>query len=385
MPILLLSWAGHLLAEPATPPSVERDANQKPIRPTFSWETVPQWLIVRKASAYTQEEIGLIAKAPLVVFEKENGHLDAGSVEEGVLRAARAVKTENPQAVTLFYWNAVINYGNYRANEVFRRNLDSWALKRNGRVFLFKDRYPIYNLVDPGFQDWWIATAKGVASDPAIDGIMIDAICKTDATDEGQRALYPDARHGRAYVETATRLKSEIGNKLLLGNAIRAAKPRSNLDHLDYLDGSYVERWAVPMGGRDFAEYVSEGMAAMSKALSEGKLVLFNSGPDVFGNEEPPANPAELEQWMQQHILFPLAVFLIIAEEGAYFHWGAGPNVLPGPRTDVWRNDIYPELSRPLGNPLAPAVRDGDIFTRSFEHLDVWVNLKTGEAKLNWR
>jgi hypothetical protein len=252
-------------------------------------------------------------------------------------------------------------------------------------VFLFKNRYPIYNWNDPGFRDWWRATAEDIAADPAMDGIMIDAICKTDAADEDRRGLYPDSSHGRAYVETAGRLKSAIGNKLLLGNAIRAAKPRCNLDHLDYLDGSYVERWAVPVGDRAFEEYVIDGMAAISQALSEGKLVLFNSSPEVFGDDEPPSSSAAREQWMQQHIRFPLAVFLVIAEEGAYFHWGTGPNVLPGSRTDVWRNDIYPELSRPLGRPLAPAVRDGYVFTRSFEHLDVWLDLKTREARLSWR
>lgn len=373
------AWAGALVCASALA------APDKQVKPSFSWETVPQWLIVRKTTAFTPEEIGLIANAPLIVFEKENGHIDAGSVEDGVLRAARAVKAKNPQAVTLFYWNAVINYGNYRANETFRQNLDSWALKRNGEVFLFKNRYPIYNWHDPGLQYWWIATAKDVASEPAIDGIMIDAICKTTGADEGQRALYPDASHGRAYVETATRLKSEIGDKLLVGNAIRADKPRSNLDHLEYLDGSYVERWAVPAGDRDFVDHVVAGMKAMSQALSAGKLILFNSSPEVLGEEQPPSGLLARDQWMQRHIQFPLAVFLTIAEEGAYFHWGTGPNVLPGARTDVWRNDIYPELSRPLGRPLAPAVRDGDIFTRSFEHLHVWLNLRTREAKLSWR
>jgi hypothetical protein len=75
----------------------------------------------------------------------------------------------------------------------------------------------------------------------------------------------------------------------------------------------------------------------------------------------------------------------MIAEEGAYFHWGTGPNALTGANMDVWRNDIYQELSRPLGKPLAPAIRKDYIFTRSFEHLDVWLNVKTREARLNWK
>lgn len=377
-------------AEGTTPQCVTLEkGTTSSIRPSFSWDTVPQWLIVRKATAFTGEEIRLIAKAPLVVFEKENGFRDADSVEDGILRAARAVKVENPKLITLFYWNAVIHYGHYRANETFSKNLENWALKKDGETFLFKNRFPIYNLVERGWQDWWINTAKGMALDPAIDGVMIDAICKTGGADDGRRALYPEAQYGRAYFQTGSRLKGEIGGKLLIGNAIRASEPQCNLQHLKYLDGSYVERWAVPARDRDFVEYVANGMQAMSQALSKGKLILFNSSPEVLRGEAefppPDASYPEKEHWMREHIRFPLAVFLMIAEEGAYFHWGTGPDALPGPAMDVWRNDIYQELSRPLGKPSGPATRQGDVFSRSFEHLDLWVNLKTREAKLNWK
>lgn len=389
LPILVAACACRILAAETAPQGMPVEAQSRAaIRPSFSWDTVPQWLIVRKATAFTGDEIQLIEKAPVVVFEKENGFRDAGSVEEGILRAARAVKAGNPKTVTLFYWNAVINYGNYRANEAFTKNLEQWALKRDGKPFLFKNRYSIYNLIDPGFQDWWIATAKGMASDPAIDGIMIDAICKTNTEDDGNRTLYPDKAYGRAYFQTATRLQSEIGNKLLIGNAIRVNAPQHNLQHLKYLDGSYVERWAAPMGGRGFEDYVAEGMKDMSQALSEGKLILFNASPEVLRDitrfPSPDAGYSEKEAWMKQHIGFPLAVFLMIAEEGAYFHWGSGPNALPGRNMDVWRNDIYPELSRPLGKPLGPAIRKGDIFKRSFEHLDVSLDLKKREASFDW-
>ena len=190
--------------------SVIAGSKESAVRPRFSWDTVPQWLIVRKATAFTEEESRLIAAAPLVVFEKANGYKDAGSVEDGILRAARAVKAVDSKTVTLFYWNAVINYSNYRANETFDKNKDAWALKKNGRTFLFKDRYPIYDLLDRGLQDWWIATAKAMVSDPAIDGIMIDAICKTRSADDGRRAIYPSTEYGRAYFATATRLKAEV-------------------------------------------------------------------------------------------------------------------------------------------------------------------------------
>jgi len=254
-------------------------------------------------------------------------------------------------------------------------------------VFRFKNRYAIYNHLDRGLQDWWIATATGMASDPAIDGVMIDAICKTDVADDGRRSIYPDAEYGRAYVATAMRLKQELGDKLLVGNALRVSKPQSNLQHLEYLDGSYVERWAVPMGGRNFADYVADGMRAMSQALADGKLILFNSGPDVRRRDAHTAHDndyTEREEWMRQHIQFPLAVFLMVAEPGAFFHWGTGPNVFPGSRLDIWRNDIYDELRRPLGKPIGPASAHGHTYTRQFEHLDVSLDLERREATFDW-
>jgi len=378
--------AGMLILTAWLSPDMAR-SEESALRPPFSWDRVPQWLIVRKATAFTEEEVRLLAEAPLVVFEKANGHRDAGSIEEGTLRAARAVKAVDESTVTLFYWNAVINYPEYRANDTFDKNSDAWALKKDGDVFRFKNRYAIYNHLDSCLQDWWIATATGMASDPAIDGVMIDAICKTDVSEAGHRSIYPGAVYSQAYVAAAMRLKQALGDKLLVGNALRVSKPQSNMQHMTYLDGSYVERWAVPMGGRDFSDYVADGMRAMSQALADGKLILFNSGPHVRRGDAHPAHDGDVASrtdWMKENIHFPLAVFLMVAEPGAYFHWGTGPNVFPGSRRDVWRNDIYEELRRPLGRPLGPASVHGYTYTRHFEHLDVSLDLERREAILNW-
>lgn len=359
--------AGHVWA----------DAHADPPAPKFSWDTVPQWLIIRKSIAYTPDEVKLIAAAPVVVFEKANGYSDAGSVEEGVLRAAKAVKAVNPSTVTFFYWNAVINYPHYQANDEFSKHLNDWAIKKNGKTFLFKDHYPIYKLTSPGFQQWWIRNAKSMAAHPEIDGVMIDAICKV-----GGRAFSDGPGFADTYFKTATRLKAQMGGKLLIGNAIRVGEPQDNMHHLKYLDGSYIENWLGP------PEHIAQGMDAISKALEQKKLILFNSGPHALEREDPEKNSTdaenEQEMRMKQKIHFPLGVFLCFAEPGAYFHFGSGPDALPGPNQDVWRNDIYPELSRPLGKPRGPAKRDGFTYTRHFEHLDLQLDLKRREATFNW-
>lgn len=362
-------------------------AVERPLRPHFSWDTVPQWLIVRKATAYTQNELKILAGAPVVIFEKANGFQDSGDVERGVLRASSAVKKLNPKVTTLFYWNAVINYPNYKANQAFNLNKDRWTLVEAGVPALIRGRHRIYNLLDVDQQSWWITTAKNVASHHAIDGIFVDSIVKTGGADDGRKPIYPSSSYGKAFIATATRLKDELGDKLLIGNAIRVSEPKSNMIHLKYLDGSYVERWDRPIGGINYSSYVANGMKAISEALADKKIILFNSSPPQLDRDRhwlKYADYASREKWMNEQIQFPLAVFLMVAEEGAYFHWGTGPNVASVPQMDVWRNDIYEEMRRPLGKPLGPARRNGNIFTRRFKYLDVKLDLDRRKAAFYW-
>ncbi len=149
--------------------------------PEFSWATVPVWLRVRKSTAYTKDEIAQIARHPIIVFEKANGHVTYGDVESGALAAAKAVKQVNPAAKVIFYFNAVIEYGGYRANREFDENVERWALRENGEIIRFKNRYHLHDLANPEVQDWWIRTAKAVADHPDIDGVFIDALCKVNA------------------------------------------------------------------------------------------------------------------------------------------------------------------------------------------------------------
>jgi hypothetical protein len=344
--------------------------------PSFSWDTVPVWLRVRKSTAYTPEEIARIARYPLVVFEKANGYGTYGNVESGTVAAAKAVKQVNPNTKIIFYFNAVIEYGNYRANEEFDKHADTWAVRKNGRIFQFKDTYRLFDLSQPAVQQWWAKTAESMAGHPEIDGVFIDAICKA-------------LTHGDAYMagywQMAERLRSGLGeNKLLLANAVRAAYPNCNLDHLKYLDGSYVERWSIPVGSETYEDYVARSIEAMMKVVEQKKVLLFSAGPDAFGREQEDkvAKMAaeQLRQWMRANISYPLGIFLIVAGEHSYFDGTCTPDALQGALTD----HDYPEYHHSLGKPLGKAARDGYIYTRQYEHLDVRVDIKNKQSKLTW-
>ena len=65
--------------------------------PEFFWDTIPRYMHVWKVTSYTDEELEYLAQFPLITFEKAQGGKE-GSVQEGTLKAARAVKQLNPDA-----------------------------------------------------------------------------------------------------------------------------------------------------------------------------------------------------------------------------------------------------------------------------------------------
>jgi hypothetical protein len=168
---------------------------------------------------------------------------------------------------------------------------------------------------------------------------------------------------------------------------------------LDYLDGSYLERWTIGSGKLSDADAIASGIELMREALKKGKIIMLTatpSGATVDEDETPKAKSAKGKEkmeampgsgrldFMRKNLAFPLAVFLVCAEKHAYFSYHSGVDANPK-STDIWDNNLMPELKRPLGKPLSDPVKNGYEYTRSFEHVDVWVNVKTREAKLNWK
>ena len=88
-------------------------------------------------------------------------------------------------------------------------------------------------------------------------------------------------------------------------------------------------------------------------------------------------------QYYKDAVEFPLAMHLISAEKYTYF--GYLGTVDATQDKYMYLTDYIPELNRPLGEPLGPPTKEGYIFTRSFEYVDVWLNMETEECKLTWR
>ena len=87
-----------------------------------------------------------------------------------------------------------------------------------------------------------------------------------------------------------------------------------------------------------------------------------------------------------------IAPFLIVAERNVFFSFAWFYDMASGyiPCPDGVECGIpgpgwFPEFSRPIGEPKGQAVRNGNVYTRSFAHLDVYVDLDDrSKCKLTW-
>lgn len=122
----------------------------------------------------------------------------------------------------------------------------------------------------------------------------------------------------------------------------------------------------------------------MREALQKGKMINLQTNPSYSSEEVMPTDEDELIAYAKENIHFPLAVFLIIVEENAYFSYTTGVNALSS-SSDLWNTSFLDEFHYFLGEPLSPPTKNGYLYQRSFENLDVWVNIETKETGYDWK
>ena len=347
--------------------------------PEWSWDRVRTYVAIRRGDDYSDEQIRALAAQDVVMLEKMNGHQTHGSVEKGTLEAARRIKVINPKVKILFYLNSMLHYGGYDANKDFK---EEWALhnpKRNNEPYKWREKILSYDHTNLEFREWWIQRGVDMLCHDEIDGIFIDAICKTHhASLQRMKGKKWVEKHGAAYLATAKQLRERLPpGKILIGNVIRAGNGADgNYRNLQYLDGSYLENWSDP-------QYLAMSIQLMAKALKEGKMIMLNgdiSHTDFAGIKSLDARYRHLNQPM--FIDFPLGCFLLVVEPHAYFsyHWGVDADPR---RLNVFDNTRFEAITRKLGKPLGDYVDDGDGgYSREFKHLQVHVNIKTRQGTL---
>lgn len=362
--------------------------NSKASYPEFSWDRIPLYMHVRKATTYTDKELAYIARFPLITFEKANGHKDHGSVEKGTLISALAVKKLNPEAKIIYYRNVICHYGNYVANKELEKIPGAFLEDGKGDTKLIRNRLPAYDLSNPDLRNWWVDSCKDMVSDPAIDGIFLDGNIKALEARYLAQQIGKDKKKQTidGYHLMMKQTREAIGpNKLMIANIIRARFTNGGLEYLDYFDGSYLENFSHNVGKISYEDYMAKGINAMQKAARQGKIIAFTAGLAKLKNSSEMGiderhGLVESDEEARAALTYPLGVFLICAEKYSYLRIHEGYSA---DKNNHWMR-MFPEYDRLLGPPNGPAKKDGYRYTRSFKHATVSLDLTKRTAEIKW-
>jgi hypothetical protein len=362
--------------------------------PDFSWDTIPLYMHIRKATAFTDKELDYLASYPLVTLEKTTGLHSSGSTDEGTLVAAKAIKERNPRTKVLFYRNVLVHYGGYSFDDRLERITEPFLVDKRGNTRLVRNTTEAYDLSNPQVVEWWVDTALSVCRHEAIDGLFLDGNIKA-LTSYLARQLPQGKKEAVAagYWDMIERTRKGIPPQdLLIANMIRASYfPDAGLRYMKSFDGSYIEGFDVVVGQMTEAELVAKGIAAVQQAARDGKIIAMTLGlgdsaadatkiDDTRGRVDKP-------EAMEERVNYLISLFLVCAERYSYLsiHDGYSADVRRGEcQSKVWLKR-FPQYDKPLGPPLGPATREGFVYTRRFEHVDVMVDLETKKARLDWR
>lgn len=385
---LVLYSALALAAHAAEPPAQE--ANRLP---AFSWDRVPQYMHIRKAEEFTEDEIKYLASFPLVTFEKTTGNKTFQSTEDGTLAAAKSVKELNPSTKILYYRNVIVHYGTYRANEDLKNIPGSLLIGRNGKTKLVRGKCEAYDLTNPRVREWWVGHAGEICADPAIDGLFLDGnikvlssgYLKRDIGEEKKAAMF------EGYETMMRETRQAIGpDKIMLANVIRTGQSQNDgLEAIKLFDGSYIEGFELAATPEQKKNNVARGIEAFQQAARQGFMIAFTAGLSELNEEEGELNPDRTDEIRKglaesdgynKRFQYLLALFLVCAEKHSYFLAHDGYAV---EKSKVWMKR-HAELDRPLGAPKGPAVKDGYTYTREFAHAKVRVDIENEVGEIEW-
>jgi hypothetical protein len=357
--------------------------------PHFSWDTVPVYIHFGKSTGpLSDTELRFVAQiSDFVCLEKGHGRGRSGSTEKGIAFDARRLKQLNPRMKVLFYWNTFLNYPLYDACKIVARH-PQWIFRNKKGEPIYKvGTLEQYNLLNPEFRRWWASIAGKAVTEYGCDGIFMDAV------DQAKRPIWMKRGWGegnehmltRAVVDMMRLANRQMGeDAFLVYNGIRSLDPAGNTTGTEYLPharGVMIEHFTAFHS--QSKESIEADIKAITSAAGMGKIVVVKGWPDPtfnWANKEKMRIPSNvLADEARKKIIFSLACFLIAAQKNSYFSYSWGWREQHGSLVD------YPEFHKPLGKPKGRPKKEGWVYTRSYEHASVWVDLAKRRARIDWK
>jgi len=363
--------------------------------PEFSWDRVPLYAHVGLGKGLEPADYRFLADHyDFIAFtggviDREYRANDAISFEPIVTEATRTVKQHNPKAKVLFYWAGEFAKPHYKISNAAIPEGGRIEVKRNAKITV-----QVFDTTKPELREWWTDIAAKAVKEYGCDGIFVDGAtafrpgmiyekklgkAKNDALDQGLFQMIKEAKH-------------KMGeDSIILLNPLHGFQGGEEVEealgwrYLSVFDGAMIDdfdRASNIIEKRQSPEYIANTIKTMIKAAKQGEIVIFKAWPGFtwWSDKELMKKPhAEQYKVAVKNIEFPLACFLIGAEEYCYFcyTWGWGP--------EHGALDWYPEFDKRLGAPKGDAVQVGWTFTREFEHASVFVDVEKRSAKIDWK
>lgn len=267
-----------------------------------------------------------------------------------------------------------------------------------------RDNY--LNLLIPGARKFWLDSAQDLIDNNSSDIFFIDALAKAAAVATKSKFYdyWGNQTKNQNYFEDGLRpLLNEIRERfsdqvMIAGNFFRTNHKTCRAEWVEYIQCIYLE-------GFERDGDVSNAIVTIAPLIEEGRPMQLSINPDHLPPNRSPlltqdekntkAQNAMPELWdkltsgeqieladMYAYFDYKLAMFLMVAGEHSYMKYALNTTPLKRGGTDFFRNiPPFPEWDMPLGKPIGPAVRNGDVWTRCFEYVNVTLNIGNGTAQ----
>jgi hypothetical protein len=239
---------------------------------------------------------------------------------------------------------------------------------------------------------WWVTAAARAIRDGTYDGVFADAVCKYGMKQALSAYPIPEARRvvlADGLFEMLCAAREMMGpGKLLVFNGLRgdlSSWRHGGARYLDCAAGAVVEHFAGFTGrdsnGRVIREQLAKDIELIGQAARRGKLVLVKGWPGThswLSKGFKDLSDEQRREMLRKNLTFPLAAYLVAAEEYCYFDYSLGY------LSNCGIFETLEDLHRPLGPPRARPRRNGWIYTREFEHASVWLDIDNEQARIDW-
>ncbi|XP_065182760.1 uncharacterized protein LOC135813611 [Sycon ciliatum] len=316
--------------------------NAPPPNVQFSWDHVPVFIHTSNTTGpFNDQALQIMAKFPIVTIEKYQGpnsgyHYPAEKwvccEEDRIVDTLKSVKKINPNITGIFYYNMVLDFPQYRLHENFAKNESWWLHDQHGNVVRVAGGghghadLLVYDTRQKTVADLFMNACLDLVPTGAVDGCFVDRpVDGIPDTDTPEKYLDLITSH----ITTLQEFQNRLGNGPLVANH-GYSMPGVN---------------AVMIEGFAASE---ESIETLQWSAKRGKLVEAHmSGGDCDSDEG-----------IHNH----LAAFLIGAGEYSYFGCGPWFRTNESSIATQWKASY----DKPLGAPLGPAVKTGQVYTRKF-------------------